>query len=312
MVYLVPLVLIAAGLFLLIWGAENIIRAAPTATHKMNISPIAAGAIILGIGTSLPEVMVSLVAGLRGESVIAYGNAVGSNIANIGLILGITALISPIVFISKVVRRQFLLMGAATVLFLVLTLNLRLLLWDALLLLALLVVSVWLILQSKTMEKPDETMLSNRELALRLIGGFGGIFIGGPITVQGVSTLATNLGVPTQLVSLSLLAVGTSLPEMVVSIQVARKKKPQLVIGNILGSQIFNLLLVVPIACIFHPIVIRTVDLKRDGGFLIALTALLFLICFSWNGKRTLRIGGALLMLLIYFLYIGVIVAPIF
>ena len=312
MIYLVPLVFFGGGLALLIWGAENVIRAAPSVAYKMRIPPIAAGAIILGLGTSLPEALVSLTAGLRGESLIAYGNAVGSNIANIGFILGITALIYPIVFVGRVVRRQFLLMGLATLSFLVLSADLHLSFLDASFLFVLLLFSLWAIILSKMVDKPKGRILSNAAMFRRLGGGMLCLGVGAPLTIEGVSTLAVSLGIPSQLVGLTILAVGTSLPELVVSIQMAIRKEPHLAIGNILGSQIFNLLLVVPLACILHPIDITNDDLMRDGGFLVLMTLMGFVLCFSWNGRRTLGAFAALLLLFVYCSYLGIIAAAVF
>lgn len=308
MAFFTSVLLISIGLTTLIWGAGAIVQVTPSLAKTIGISPLAAGAIILGIGTSLPELAVSVAAGIANESLIAYGNAVGSNIANVGLILSIAALITTITFIGEAVRWQFILMTLATLLFLFLAMDTQLTFNEGLLLILFLMVSLWVIVRGKGLWQQNHPAIKRSKQAFNLVAGFGCIFVGAPLTVRGVSMLALNLGVPPQLVSLSLLALGTSLPELVVTIRAAIHREPQLVIGNVLGSNIFNLLLVVAVACLFSPIYLNISDLQRDGSFLILTTLLLLVLCFSWNRQRKLsRLGGGLL-LSIYCLYIGAIV----
>ena len=308
MAFFFSILLIAIGLTSLIWGAGAIVQVTPTLARTIGISPLAAGAIILGIGTSLPELAVSVAAGVANESLIAYGNAVGSNIANVGLILGIAALISPILFTGETVRWQFILMTLSTLLFLFLALDSQLVFGEGLLLMLLLMVSLWIIARGKDPWQKSHPTIKKAKQAFNLVAGLGCVFVGAPLTVHGVSMLALNLGVPSQLVSLSLLALGTSLPELVVTIRAAMHKEPQLVIGNILGSNIFNLLLVVAVACLFNPIHLTVSDLQRDGSFLILTTLLFLVLCFSWSRQRKLSRPGGGLLLSIYCLYIGTIV----
>lgn len=309
MAFFSSLLFIVIGLASLIWGAGAVVRVTPTLAKNIGISPLAAGAIILGIGTSLPELAVSVAAGIADESLIAYGNAVGSNIANIGLIFGVSALITTITFVGKAVRQQFILLAAATSLFLFFLIDAQLVLSEGLLLILLLFVSLLLIARGKDTWQRNHPSAQGGRLFFGLVVGFGCVFVGAPLTVRGISMLALHLGVPPQLVSLSLLALGTSLPELVVSIRAAMAKEPQLIIGNILGSNIFNLLLVVSVACLFNPIRLTTLDLQRDGGFLILTTLLLFVLGFSWNKQRQLGFAAGCLLLLVYGSYLGTIAA---
>ena len=191
------------------WGADNVVKTAPTIAERLRISPLAAGALILGVGTSLPELAVSVIAGATNEPLIAYGNAVGSNIANIGLIVGVAALISPLVFVGRVIRRQFLLMGLATTAFLLAALDTRLVLWEAFVLLFLLAASLIVIMRA---QPPESSKGGSKGMKVYLIltAAILCVLVGARLAVHGASSLAVSLNVPPQLVSLSLLAIGTS------------------------------------------------------------------------------------------------------
>ena len=316
MEYITPLLLLAVGLGLLIWGSESLIKVARYLAKRFNLSPLVAGAIILGFGTSLPELGVSVSAVISDTPLVAYGNVIGSNIANIGLILGLSACLCavPIVFTAQEARYQFILVAAATMLFLLFASDLVLTPSEAILLLMLFVVSMVIMARTKSQIDEDDEIEAMKlpRLIFSIVGGIACVGFGAPLTVDAASQLAYNLGASEQLVSLTLVAFGTSLPELIVSIQLATIKKPRLIIGNIMGSNIFNILLVLPVVHLFKPLQLEKEELYRDGGFLAMITILFIALCFSWKGQRQIHKLLGALFLAIYCAYLAIIAVKMF
>ena len=288
-----------------------LVRVAQSCAVSWGVSPAVVGAVILGCGTSLPELAVSVSAALNHTPAIAYGNAVGSNLANSALILGAAAAISasPILFASRALRDQLLLNGLATLLFIILALFSPLGTWQAGVFLAAFGLCLAIMLKDeagRSSPSAQPRMQGNIwRLVFNFMVGLVCIVLASSLTIYGARATAGLLGVPQQIVALSIVAFGTSLPEFVVTIRLAFKGESALIIGNLLGSNIFNLLLVLPVAHLFVPLYLSPTDVLRDGGALALITVLVLVFCFSWRGRRRLGRSGGLLFLLIYASYIA-------
>ncbi len=282
--------------------------AASVAKH-LGMSPLIIGMIIVGFGTSAPEMVVSALASVQGNPGLALGNAYGSNITNIALILGITALISPIAVHSSILRKELPILTAVTAFAVALLLDNNLSRLDAALLLVVFAILLfWTFKQSKT-EKTDslatdvEAELSERSMppgraTLWLVVGLLFLIASSRLLVWGAVGIATDLGVSDLIIGLTVVAVGTSLPELASSVIAARKGEHDLALGNVLGSNLFNTLVVVGIAGSIHPISIESAVLQRDLPVMGLLTISLFAIGFGFRGPgRVNRVEGSILLL---------------
>ncbi len=299
---------IVIGLVLLIWSADRFVEGSSAIAHHFGMSPLLIGMVIVGFGTSTPEMAVSAMAAMQGNPGIALGNAYGSNIANIALILGITALINPITVHSQVLRKELPILTAVTVLA-------SWQLWDGkitrveslLLLFIFGALMVWTIRQG-THKRPDtfgseiEQDLSTSSIPLYravLWLGIGLILLiaSSRILVWGAVIIAQSLGVSDLVIGLTIVAVGTSLPELASSVIATRKGEHDIAFGNVLGSNLFNTLAVVGIAGTIHPIAVGHEVFSRDMMVMAGLTTSLFIIGYGFRGPgRVNRIeGGALL-----------------
>ncbi|MBE8183085.1 MAG: sodium:calcium antiporter [Candidatus Portiera sp.] len=310
------LILLGVGIGILVGGAELLIRQVQYLATRYNIPPFILGAVILGFGTSLPEVVVSIFAVINETPLIAYGNAIGSNLLNIGLVLGLAACVSsvPLVMRAKDTKVSFIFLGLSVLSVTIFASDMNLMPYEALISLALFGYCMYLLLTtSPPASSPNKVTPRNPYLVTLLtLLGFGMVGYGGELTVYNAGAFAYEVGVSEQVVSLVILAFGTSLPEMVVTLQLALKKETDIIIGNLLGSNIFNVLLVLPIAYLFQPLHISWTDLYRDGAFLIGLTSILIFIGFAWRGERTLHKKGGVLLLGIYCAYLGLIAHSVF
>ncbi len=269
------LIALVAGLVLLVWSADRFVDGAATTARYFGMPPLLIGMLIVGFGTSAPELLVSTLASVDGNTGIALGNAFGSNIANIALILGICALISPIQFHSSVLRKELPILTLVTIVTIGLIADLELSLMDSVSLLLLFMALVgWTIIQG-IRNKPDtlaneiETDLQNSTLSIRqaifrLILGLALLIASSRILVWGAVEIATRLGVSDMIIGLTIVAVGTSLPELASSIVATKKGEDDIALGNVLGSNLLNTLAVVGIAGVIHPSVIAPETLTRD------------------------------------------------
>lgn len=303
------------GLGLLTLGGEGVVRGALAAAKRMGVSPLLAGLVIVGFGTSAPELVVSVKAAFDQQPDIALGNVMGSNIANILLILGISALILPMTVQAKSLRRDGLSMLAATLLFMVLANLNGLSRFDGFLLFATLITYlVWAYRTER--EHPDEPSaelhqaeakefeslpLSLPMTFLFLIGGLAGLVVGADRFLVGAVGLGEMFGVPEAIIGLTLVAVGTSLPELAVSIIAAIRRHTDVAIGNVLGSNIFNLLSILGVASMLQPLPLTGRLQMVDQWVVLAISILLLLFLFF--GLRLSRLKGAVL-LLIYVVYV--------
>ncbi|CAN8138734.1 putative antiporter CaxA [uncultured Thiomicrorhabdus sp.] len=314
---ILPSLLLLIGLALLVWSSDIFIDgAASTATH-LNISPLVIGVVVLGFGTSMPEIVVATLASLDGSPGIAIGNAVGSNIANIGLVLGLTALIAPVIVKSSILKRELpiLLAISVGVYLLVLDGNLDVL-NGIILLLALVVVMFWMIKANKSMDPSDpmaqETLqemedmpeLSMKKSLIFLIGGLLILMISAKMMVAGAVEIAHYFEVPEVVIGLTIIAIGTSLPELAAAIAAARKNEADLIIGNIVGSNLFNILAVMAVPALLAPSVLEPEILRIDMVVMLGFTVAMLLFALPLRGQASIDRTRGLLLSAAFFGYL--------
>ena len=312
---------VLVGFVFVIWSAGRFVDGAAAIARYANMPPLLIGMLIIGFGTSAPEMIVSTIAALEGKPELAIGNAIGSNIVNTGLILAITALIAPIVVHSTIIRKELPVL-------LVITLLVGGLFWDnnlsgldaAILLSLFATLILWSIFtasraQDEELDAQVTGTLDKRAITLRaalfwLLVGLLVLLASSRLLVWGAIDIATGLGVSELIIGLTIIALGTSLPELAASVIAARRQEHDLAVGNIIGSNMFNLLAVVGIAGGIAPIEhISGEIMLRDWPVLMALTFILFVMVFRRRGAGEInRIEGAIL-LLIYLAYTWVLVA---
>ena len=305
------IIAILIGLAILVWSADVFIDGATVLAKKFNVPSFLIGVLILGVGTSMPEMVVSVLAALEGSPDLALGNAYGSNIINIALVLGATVIISPIIIRKGIIKRDLPLLILVTALAAWQLRDGVLSLADGISLLIILVIvlgiQIVLSLREGNHEHENDSIedIDNTETSLGR--GLGSLFIGllvlvlsSRAIVWGAIELAKLWGVSELIIGLTIVAVGTSLPELVSSLSAARKGEHDMALGNIIGSNIFNTLGVVGLAAIITPITANPVILSRDVLVMGVITLLLFIMClFAYLNKRNFgRASGATLVLL--------------
>jgi len=303
----IAIVAVLVGLGLLIWSAERFVDGASATAGHLGMSPMLIGLTVVAFGTSAPEMLVSTMAALDGAPGLAIGNAIGSNIANIALVLGATALVSPIPIKGNLVRAELPILTLATVGAGILLLDYYLDAVDSVWLLLGLVVCLYLFNRYQQDHPEDKvTPLANMSLKagiIWLLVGLIALALGSRILVGGAVYIATSLGVSEMIIGLTIIAIGTSLPELAASIMSARKGQHGIALGNIIGSNIFNLLGVMAIPALISPVIIDANALWRDYGLMLLLT--LFLLALGFKARH----GGAIswivgsLLLLTYVMY---------
>jgi cation:H+ antiporter len=299
-----------AGLALLVWSAGLFVDGSAATARYYKIPPLLIGMLIVGFGTSTPEMMVSAIASSQGNPDIALGNVFGSNITNIALILGITALISPIAVDSRILRKELPILTAVTAIAVFLLADGMLGRQDAFVLLALFVLlTMWSVREGirKSKDEFGEEMEQELRLhemplkrALSLIAiGLTLLLVSSRMLVWGAVSIAEALGVSNLIIGLTVVAVGTSLPELASSVVAIRKGEHDIALGNVLGSNLFNILAVAGIAGVIHPSEIGEVLFSRDIMVMSLLTVSLFIIGYGFRGAGTGRINrveGAVLL----------------
>lgn len=278
---LLNIIFIALGLFGLYLGGTWFVGAAAALARRLGMSPLLVGLTVVSIGTSLPELIVSLGAALGGRSEIALGNVIGSNIANIGLILGLSGLIMPLTVHVSLLRRELPIMVGVTLLTLGLALNGDISRLDGAVLLAGMVMFLaWTIYGARRSKSkpeapvglPDEPLWRT---LLRLVGGLGLLLVAANLTVEGATSAARAFGVSELVIGITLVAVGTSLPELVTSIAAALQRQSDIAVGNVVGSNIFNLLGILGATSLASPIPVASQVLQIDGVVMLGFAILL-------------------------------------
>jgi cation:H+ antiporter len=304
---LIAIAAILIGLGLLIWSADRFVDGASSTAGHLGMSPMLIGLTIVAFGTSAPEMLVSTMAALDDAPGLAIGNAIGSNIANIALVLGATALVSPLPIRGNLVRVELPILTIATIGAGIILLDYYLDIIDSVILLFGLVVCLYLFKRYQQ-EHPEDQVepLANMSLKIGIMWlGIGLIVLalGSRILVGGAIYIATNLGVSEMIIGLTIIAIGTSLPELAASVMSARKGQHGIALGNIIGSNIFNLLGVMAIPALISPVVIEADSLWRDYGLMLALTLFVFAIGFKARDGGTISRFAGSLLLLVYVMY---------
>lgn len=303
------------GVGLLTLGGEALIRGALAAAQRFRVSPLLAGLVIVGFGTSAPELVVSVDAALSQRPDIAVGNVVGSNIGNVLLILGLCALVTPLTVARGALRRDGVSVLTGSVLFIVLVGGDALTRIDAvILILALFAYLAWAYLSEANRDDPtaeihkheaEELSALPRSLGVTitaLIVGLALLILGSRVLLHGAIGLAEAWGIPEAVIGLTLVAVGTSIPELAVSLIAAIRRHADVAVGNILGSNIFNGLGILGISAILQPLPVHERILAFDQWFMLGSAVLL--VAFLFTGYRLSRWEGGLL-LLSYVIYLG-------
>ena len=301
---------VVVGLAILVWSADVFIDGAVALANKLNVPSFLIGVIILGLGTSAPEMIVSMLAALEGSPELALGNAYGSNIVNIALVLGATVLISPIIIRKSIINRDMPLLLLVTAVAAWQLSDGVLSNTDGIVLIVLLVVvlgiQIILSLREGNHEHEDDTVEETAKAEHSMAQGLGRLFLGllvlilsSRAIVWGATELATLWGLSELIIGLTIVAIGTSLPELVASLSAARKGEHDMALGNIIGSNVFNTLGVVGIAALIAPITPSSIILSRDILAMGLLTLLLFAMClFAFKTKRAFgRTSGTTLVL---------------
>jgi cation:H+ antiporter len=311
------LFLLIVGLVLLLAGGTGLVAGASGIASRYGVSPLVVGLTVMAFGTSSPELMVNVVGALRGESELAFGNVAGSNLANLGLVLGVAAVIKPVTIQGLLVRRElpFLLLGTSILIVLMLdgplegtsaTVGRS----DGLVLLLLFSVFVYITVRDFLSTRQDalidnmlelhDALPETREKALGsywlyLAGGMVGLGLGGHLTVVYGSAFAASLGVSPLVIGLIVVAIGTSLPELVTSAIAAMKNESDLCVGNVVGSNIFNCLVVLPISALLRPVPVPAGGLLDI--FLSLLLAIVIIAVFFLGKARMDRKTGAVFII---------------
>ncbi|QTR49492.1 calcium/sodium antiporter [Candidatus Thiothrix anitrata] len=313
---LMPLLAVLAGFALLMWSADKFVDGAAATAKHLGVSTLLIGIVVVGFGTSAPEMVVSAFAALDGKPALALGNAYGSNIINITLILGLSAIFATLAVHSSIVRKELpILLGV--------TLLAGWQLWDGeisradaiVLLVVLFAIMGWMVYSAKHSkqdslgdEMSDE--MADNSLTLKaaiiwLVIGLLLLMASSKMLVWGAVSIAQGLGVSELIIGLTIVAFGTSLPELAASIAAARKNEADLAIGNVVGSNLFNTLAVVGIAGVIAPMQVGSEVLSRDWAVMFAITVGLFIMAYGLRKPGHLTRWEGILLLSAYLAYTG-------
>lgn len=306
----VNLLLVAVGFVLLIKGADFLVNGASSLAKRFNISDIAIGLTVVAMGTSAPELVVNIISGGTENHDLVFGNIIGSNIFNIFLILGVASVIYPLTVQKNALWKEIPYSLLATVMFFILVNDQlffekdssSLSLWDGVILIGMFVgflVYIFLNLQRSPDTEEDEeiVMFGSVKTTIMIVLGIAGLVFGGRMIVDNAVTIAEYYHVSKKLIGLTILAAGTSLPELATSAVAAFHKKSDLAVGNIVGSNIFNLLLVLGVTSIIHSPLNYSSDLNIDLILVMVGTLLLFIFMFTFNKFKLDRSEGILYLL---------------
>ena len=309
---------VVAGLALLTWSADRFVTGAAGLARALGVSTLIIGLTIVAFGTSAPEMLVSAMAAWQGNSGIAIGNAIGSNIANMALVLGVTAIIAPLAVHSSTLDREFPLMLGIMV-------GVMVMLWNGqltringmVLLLGMTVLVLWTIHLARTSAADDPLIAEYEEEIpeempkgrawLLLIAGLLVMLISSRMLVWGAVGIARSFGVSDLVIGLTIVAIGTSLPELAASVMASRKGEDDIAVGNVVGSNLFNILAVLGIAGVVGPGGFDRMVLLRDFPLMIALAVMLYLMArgFNHRGHGLIRRWAGLLLLSTFLAYQG-------
>lgn len=317
---LVACLFILIGFVLLIYGADVFVEGAANIARQLGMPPLIIGLTVVGFATSAPEIIVGSVSAWQDKTSIAIGNALGSNITNVGLVLGLSILIIPITIASNTIKKEYGLMLTALIIALLVMIDGHLSRLDASILLVSLVITLgWIIWMAKQSSASDPlTSEFAHEFSdeagkadplgkafAKLLFGLIVLLIGAELLVRGGIFIAEYFGVPDLVIGLTIVAIGTSLPELAASIVSLKKGEADIAVGNIIGSNMFNMLAVLSIPALINPDSFLPEVLSRDFPAMILLSLLLGIMVFaSSKGKLTRLEGGILLFCFITYQYV--------
>lgn len=308
-----PVLAIVVGLVGLVFGADRFVFGASNFARRLGVSPLIVGMVIVGFGTSAPEMLVSAMAAIDSNGGIALGNVVGSNITNIGLVLGVAALIKPLDLHRDVVRRELPVVLLVTALVAVLLIDNALTMRDGGMLVAFMILFMIRTIrvgraanEEEEDDKDSKPLVGYGRASIWLVVGLSLLLVSSRGVVWGASAIATTLGVSDLIIGLTIVAIGTSLPELAASVASAIKGEHAMAIGNVLGSNVFNLLAVLPFPAFLDPGELEPGLLERDYVMMGAITILLMLFALGRKGRISRIQGGV--FLLVYTGYVTLLV----
>lgn len=311
---LISLVQLFGGFVLLIWGADRLIAGAAATARNFGVSPLIIGLTIVAFGTSAPELVVSAVAAYQGKPGLAVGNAIGSNIANIGLILGFTAMIYPLRVSSQTLKREYPLLMLIMIVCFIMAANLEFSRMEGYILLAGLgALVIWMIRLGMRKEPDDPlaqdyadeipTDMPTRAALLWMGVGLIILPLSSHFLVLGAIKIALSLEVSETVIGLTIVALGTSLPELAASLTSALRKEDDLAIGNVIGSNMFNILGVLGIAATINPVNFERSILVQDMPIMFLFSVLLFFMAYGIRGPGRIRRSSGVLLLVLFVAY---------
>ena len=308
---LISIISLVSGFILLIWSADAFTDNGAKIANIFKISPLIIGILIFGFGTSAPEMLVSGLAAFEGHPELSVGNAFGSNILNIALVLGVTAMIMPIKIELKVIKKEWLYLMFATLIAGLLLWDRHLGVMDGTILFGLLAVFLLYTFNESKKDHHEFDNLSSKididqkgKIWSILLISFIVLLVSAKLIVYGGTSLAVQFGVSDLIIGLTVVALGTSLPELAVSITSAIKKQHAMVVGNIIGSNLFNTVGVLAIPGLISPLYVPEKLITRDYPFMLVLTTLIFVFVAShkFSKESTIsRLEGALFILILFF-----------
>jgi cation:H+ antiporter len=313
----ISFILLIVGLVLILLGADALVNGASAVARKYGISEFVVGLTIVGIGTSAPELIVSAISAINGSSDIAIGNVVGSNISNVFMILGVTAIIAPITLTKSNLKYDLPIALGVSLLLFVLAYDSIFLgkefnvisRWDGLILFAMFVLfMIYSFKSSASGDQNEESAESENgkvnivKSVLLIVCGLVGLVLGGRLFVNSGSDIARGFGVSDAFIGITVMAVGTSLPELAASVNAAIKKKGQMALGNVIGSNIFNILLILGTSSIIRPLTLGGITMI-DMGMMI-LTTVMIMLSALLISKKEIKRGVGALFFMIYIAYI--------
>lgn len=303
-------VLLIVGFVLLIKGADFFVEGASSAARLMRVPAIVVGLTIVAMGTSAPEAAVSITAGLEGSNDLALSNIIGSNFFNMLVVLGICAVMAPVPVSSEVLRRDFPWNIGASLLLVICLWDLKVSRVEGAVLLIAMVIYLFLLLRlaissRAAMQEPEgEKLLTPFRCVVYILGGLAAVIIGGNLVVDNAKLIAQAFGMSETLIGLTIVAVGTSLPELVTSITAARKGEVELALGNVVGSNLFNVLFIGGVSSLIIPNVASHLAFM-DSVILAVISIMVFPMCAS---KRQLSRKEGVLMMVCYAAYLAYII----
>ncbi|PHS73852.1 MAG: calcium/sodium antiporter [Cycloclasticus sp.] len=306
------------GFIIIVFSADFFVKGTAAIARNFGISPLIIGLTIVGLGTSAPEILVASMASIQGNTGLATGNAIGSNIANIGLVLGFTAIVSPILIQSSILKRELPVLLVISIASYLLLIDGNLSRVDGFILLAGLVGFLYWLARTAQQSRAQSidtldvefseeipSNIPNSKAFVFFLLGLIGLIVSSKIIVWAAVNIAESFGISDLVIGLTIVAIGTSLPELAASIASVLKKEPDLAIGNIIGSNAFNLLAVLSVPGLIHPGAIESQLISRDIPIMLGITLLLFFFSYSSTGQPKIGRFKGFLFAILFITYLG-------